>query len=79
MNAYELYQAAFDTANDYAEATVEYIQQYADGVFDLYVSSEVAHKMLTCRSACEIANGANGDLTNNHYHFVKVPLEAIDL
>lgn len=79
MNAYELEQAAFDTACDGAEETVEYIQGYADGAFNLTVSDEVAQKILDCRAACKNATEENGEGQNNGYHLVQVPLEEIEL
>ena len=81
MNAYELYDAVFDSANDYAEPTIEYIQEYADGAYEIpvYVSDAVAQKMLDCRAACIKANEENGEYSNNHYHHIQAPLEAIEL
>lgn len=42
MNAYELYDAAFDSACDNAEATKGYVSGYANGAFDLAIRDEVA-------------------------------------
>lgn len=79
MNAYQLEQAAFDIACDYAEETVEYIQGYADGAFDLYVTDDVAQKILDCREACHEANLKNGEYENNGWHLIRKPLEQIEL
>lgn len=79
MNAYELEQAAFDSACDNAEETVEYIQSYADGAFDLYVSADVAQKILECRKACRETTEQNGEGENNGWHMVRKPLEQIEL
>ena len=46
MTAFDLYEAAFDSANDYAEETAEYVQQYADGAFDKYVDILLSAKRL---------------------------------
>jgi len=79
MNAYELEQAAFYSACDHAEETVEYIQGYADGAFDLYVTAEVAQKILDCRKACSEATEKNGEYENNGWHLGRKPLEQIEL
>ena len=75
MTAFDLHQAAFDSACDYAEETIEYITQYADGAFDLFVSSEVAQKILDCR----VEWRESGYGANNFYNLVREPLEEIQL
>ena len=79
MNAYELERAAFDSACDNAEESIKYIQGYADGAFDQYISTETAQKILDCRAACSAANDLNGEWQNNHHHFIRVPLEEIEI
>lgn len=76
MNAYELYDAAFDSAQgEFAQSTVEYVKQYADGAFNTVVSDEVAQKIVACRVDFE----QNGDGSNDFWHMVRKPLEAIEL
>ena len=75
MTAFDLHQAAFDSACDYAEETIEYITQYADGALDLFVSSEVAQKILDCRREWR----ESGYGANNFYNLVREPLEEIQL
>lgn len=79
MNAYELYDAVFDSANDCAENTPGYVQQYADGAFDMYVAEEVAQKIVDCRSSYLAETEANGEGENNLQHCVKKPLSEIEL
>ena len=79
MNAYELEQAAFDSACDFQQETVEYIQEYASGALDLYASYEVCQTILACRKACEEATEGNGEGQNNHFYLVREPLELIEL
>ncbi|MNT94545.1 hypothetical protein D3C72_2362580 [compost metagenome] len=79
MNAYELEQAAFDTAADGAEETVEYVQAYADGAFNIYVTEEVASKILECRAAWIAEAEATGEGQNARYHRVQKVLEEIEL
>ena len=79
MNAYELEQAAFDSACDYAKETIEYIQGYADGAFNLTVSDAVAQKILVCRAECKAEIEKNNEGQNNRWHFVQKPLEEIEL
>lgn len=75
--AYDIEQAAFDSACDHAEETVEYIKDYADGVFDLRIPDEVARKILACRKACSKANEHSNDVQHNHYELIQEPLEQI--
>lgn len=79
MNAFQLYLAAFDSACDYKENTVEYIKGYADGAFNINVSDEVAQRILKAISDCEKANDENGQWTNNAYYHVEAPLSEIEL
>ena len=79
MNAYELEQAAFDSACDHHEETIEYIQAYADGAFGIYVTNDVAQKILDCRAECKKASEENGEFENNGWYLVRKPLEAIEL
>ena len=79
MTAYELMESAFDTACGDAEETINYIQGYASGAFNLYVSKEICEKILECRAACAKATEDNGEGENNGWHLVRKPLEAIEL
>lgn len=75
MNAYELFDAAFDSANDQRESTAAYVKQYADGAFDLVISDEVAEIIAAAKREFD----ANGDGSNDFYHMVRAPLEEIEL
>ena len=77
--AYELEDAAFDSACDYAEETIEYLQSYAEGAFNVYVSAEVAQQILDCRKELKEANEKNGEGQNNRWHLVEKPLSEIKL
>ena len=79
MNAYELYNHIFDSANDGAMDDVEYIKEYAGNVFNIVVSNEVAQKMLDCKRQLEIENDNNGEWENNYYYHVRKQLENIEL
>lgn len=79
MNAYELHEAAFDSACDYAEDSVEYIRDYADGAFGIYVSDGICERILECRKAYREATDKNGEGQNNAYHLIQVPLQSIEL
>ncbi len=78
MNAYKLYEAVFDSANDY-EKTIEHVQSYGNSAFDLDVSAEVAQKILDCREKFEKETEKNGEGQNNLFHFVEKPLSEIKL
>ena len=79
MNAYQLYDAAFDTANDYAENTIAYVKQYAEGALDTHVSDAVAQKIVDARIDYLKATESNGEGQNNLWHIVQKPLEQIEL
>lgn len=79
MNAYELHEAAFDRANDEAPETVKYVQQYAEGAFDLTVSDEVAEKILACRRAYREAVEQDGQGGFHHDDKIRRVLEDIEL
>ena len=79
MNAYEIEQAAFDSACDYAEETIAYVQNYADGAFGLDVSTDIAQKILDCRAAYKAAVEADGQYSLHHDQLVKNPLKEIEL
>ena len=75
MTAFELYEAAFDSACDYAADTIDYIVQYADGAFDLSITDAEAQKILDCRREWR----ESGYGANNFYNLVREPLEEIQL
>lgn len=79
MNAFKLYTAAFDTALDYTENTVDYIKGYADGAFNIIISDDVAEKIIDAKIKLEKANDENGQWTNNFYHIVEAPLSEIEI
>ena len=79
MNAFELNDAAFDRACEYAEETIEYVQGYAEGCFGIIVPDEIAQKILDCRAACRAYSEINGWGQDNTYQMVQAPLEAIEL
>lgn len=76
-NAYELEQAAFDSACDYRKDTIDYIQEYAENVFGILVDDEVAQKILNCRKALDEANDKSGEWQHNRYQHLQEPLEQI--
>ena len=79
MNAYELYNHIFDSANDGAMDDVEYIKEYAENVFNIILSDTVAQKILDSKKELEIENDNNGEWENNYYYHVRAKLENIEL
>ena len=79
MNAYELYNHVFDSANDYSGESVAYIKEYAENVFGIIVPDETAALILECKAAIDCANKNNGNWQNNYYYHVRAPLEDIEL
>lgn len=89
MNAFELYEAAFDSAcEEYIPATreekIQYVIGYADNAFDkpVNVTKEIAEKIVDCHLdwyAQTWGEEGNGHITNNMYHLVEAKLEGIEL
>ena len=79
MNACELYNHVFDSANEYKKESVKYIKEYAENVFGIIVQDDVATIILECKAALDCANDNNGNWENNYYYHVRAPLENIEL
>jgi len=79
MNAYELFDAAFDSAADGQERTIDYIVGYADGAFNVYCPDHVAQQILDCMAEFERQTDENGEYQNNAWHCIKKPLQEIQL
>ena len=79
MNAYQLYEAAFDSACDDAADTIDYIVQYADGAFDLFITDADAQKILEARRQYLAAVDQDGQGEHHYHHLIRVPLEEIQL
>ena len=79
MTALDLYEAAFDSACDDATDTVDYIAQYADGAFDLFITDADAQKILDCRRQDLAAVDQDGQGGHHYHHLIRVPLEEIQL
>lgn len=79
MTAFDLYEAAFDSANDYAEETAEYVQQYADGAFDKHVDIAICEKIAACRRAYKGLDSVGGEYAQAYHTQVRKPLEDIEL
>lgn len=83
-NAYELYEAVYDTArSEYIpadrEAQIDDVIRYADGAFDLCVDRKTAEAIVDARAAFVAATDSNGEGQNNHYHLVQAPLSEVML
>lgn len=79
MNAYELYEAAFDTAIDCKPATAGYVQEYAIGVFDLCVSNEICEQIAEKRAKWLVMTESGEATADGFWHSVQKPLEEIEL
>lgn len=80
MNAFELYEAVFDSAREEfvpetREDRIKDVVDYADGAFDLYVDSDVAGKIVDAEMSFQKSEQGS----NNFYHLVQQPLESIEL
>lgn len=73
-NLFNIYEAAFDSACDYAENTTDYIIDYADNVFDVEVTKEQAQMILDA-----VAKWQENPTSNTYYHFVEQPLSEIEV
>lgn len=79
MNAFELYESAFDSACDYAESTAQYVKEYAEGVFNLFVPADVCEKIAAARRAYKGVDSEKGEYEHAYSVQVRQPLEAIEL
>lgn len=84
MNAYELYDAVFDSARaewipESREEQIEDVISYADGAFNLNISHAVATQIIDARESLSVANGENGEWENNLWHCVEKQLSEIEL
>jgi hypothetical protein len=75
MNAFTLYQSAFDSYCDFIEFTTDYVVAYASGAFDKFISVEVAKKIVDC--AINFRDNGNG--SNDLFYMIEQPLSAIEL
>jgi len=75
MNAYELYDAAFNSANDYQPTGPADIEQYADAVYLLPLADGVADRIW----AAHVEFTTKGDGSNDFCHMVEGPLSEIEL
>ena len=84
MNAYELYDAVFDSARaewlpESREEQIEDVITVAYDVFNLNVSTDIATQIVDARDALSVANDKNGEWVNNLWHCVEKPLSEIEL
>ena len=84
MNAYQLYDAVFDSARsewvpESREDQIEDVIKYADSVYDIDVPRSVAELIVSAREAVLAANNESGEWTNNHFIHVESPLADIEL
>ena len=75
MKAFEIEQAAFDSACDYIEESVEYIQRYAENGLGVIVDERTAQKILDCRK--EFVETGSG--SNDHFYMIEKPLSEINI
>lgn len=79
MNAYELYDAAFDSACDLQEPTSEYVAAYAGGAFNMAISNDTAELVATKRREWLALVEAGESNSNEFWHRVQKPLEEIEI
>lgn len=82
MNAFQIYEAAFDSAqSEFSQDTLEYIIQYADGALNVALSDDEAKTILDCRLAWVAAADAEGGIgsTDTFWHTVEKPLREIEI
>lgn len=79
MNAFEIYEAAFDSAIDGAEATTDYVQDYAEFALDTAITREVAQAIVDAHLSFKGLNENNGEFQNAFYHKIEAPLSAIEI
>lgn len=77
ITAFDVYDAIFSESNEWAENSVEYIQHYCDGVWNMTVLENAAKKILECRKNWLAHN--DHFCTDDFYRIVKEPLEGVSL
>ncbi|ATZ95312.1 hypothetical protein [Dickeya fangzhongdai] len=76
MNAYQLYDAAMENAeNNDIEISAEYFSDYAEGALNIFMSQNLAEKIY----ACAVNFRDNGVGTNDLWHMVEKPLSEIEI
>lgn len=76
MNLFEIYEAAMqNAASNEIIIDVEYIQGYAEGALDLYVSESLAQKAVDAHNAW--LDSERG--SNNYDHLVKFELQDYEI
>lgn len=77
QNAFQLYDAAIDNAksNDLI-VDEQYLVDYAENACGIYISADVAEKMMAAHAAWADTENKSG---NEHFHLVEKPLAEIDL
>lgn len=86
MNAYQVFQAAFDSAQSEfipkgREDKIDYVIQYADGAMGIRIERGVAEKIVDAQIAYEKATwGESGDgqYSDNAYRLIEEPLSKIE-
>lgn len=76
MHAFSIYEAAFDEANDYAENTTQYLNQYCDGVWYFTLNDEVATQILAHKVAWD---EHENKCANDFWYMVEKPLRELSL
>lgn len=80
MNAFDLYEAAFDTAQaEVAEPTASYVEEYAFGALGMAIATDVAEVIAEVRrNWLEMVEAGEAD-SNKKYHKVQAILQDIEL
>lgn len=79
MNAYELFDACFDSACDFAEPTAKYVADYAEGAFNMTISNEAAELIAAKKRQWDMTVEAGESSQNEFWHQVQKQLEDIEL
>ena len=76
--AFDLYDAAFDSACEHQEETIQYLQEYADAVFNVYVSDEICQKIIDCKQEHKkYLENCHAASSNDFDYMVRFPLQEI--
>lgn len=75
MNLFDVYDAAFDPACEFAEDTIEYIESYAENALNVTLTQAESEKILRVRSEWMRCKGKNQDDSNQFFWMVEYPLK----
>lgn len=76
MDLFKVYEAVWDDANDFAENTTQYYQDYAEAIWNIFLTDEQSHLLVEVRKNWENCDDKNG---NEFFYLVQEKLESVEI